>query len=225
MRAVVILGSPRMERGNTAMILNPFIEGMEKEGAMVELVNTKKLKIRPCTCDFACWGSTPGHCHLKDDMQGLYPKLIDSNVWVFGIPYYCIMPGEMQDVLNRLVALTEPTIQPGGGAMYLTRRKELKLEHVVLVSTCYFWEIEQFDPLVAVMEKLCKILGVGAPFLLLRPHAGLLRNSPDAEKVLAAAKAAGRELVRTGAASEDTLRQVSGPLVSREDFVSMHEGA
>jgi multimeric flavodoxin WrbA len=40
MKVLAINSSPRMGRGNTALILNPFLEGMKGAGAEVELFYT-----------------------------------------------------------------------------------------------------------------------------------------------------------------------------------------
>jgi hypothetical protein len=227
MRAIAIQGSPEKERGTTAQVLNPFLEGMRSEGCQVDTYYSRGLKVKPCFGDFACWGKTPGECALKDDMQILYPKFRDADIWVFGVPYYCIMPGEVQNLLNRLVALTEPRIRSEGGVMVPTRRPELKVKHIVLVSTCYFWEPKQFDPLVSVFEKLGKILGVGPVELLLRPHASvfvqLLGSDPRADAVQTAAQAAGTMLVRGGSIPEELVRSIAQPLISREEFIRMHD--
>ena len=74
MKVLAINSSPRMDKGNTAMILNPFLEGMREAGSEVELFYTSKLNIKPCTGEFNCWIKTPGECYQKDDMQILYPK-------------------------------------------------------------------------------------------------------------------------------------------------------
>lgn len=42
MKVLAINGSPHMEVGNTAMILNPFLEGMKEEGSEVEVFYTRK---------------------------------------------------------------------------------------------------------------------------------------------------------------------------------------
>ena len=50
MKVIAINGSPRMEKGNTAMILTPFIQGVMDAGAEVELFYARRLKVKPCTC-------------------------------------------------------------------------------------------------------------------------------------------------------------------------------
>ena len=63
---LVINGSPKTDKGNTAFVVAPFIEGMKKGGATVELLYSKNQKIRPCTGCFNCWGETIGECFIKD---------------------------------------------------------------------------------------------------------------------------------------------------------------
>jgi len=76
MKAIAINGSPRMKKGNTAMILDSFLKGMKEAGATTELFYTMQLKIKPCTCGkMYCWNEEPGKCCIKDDMELLYPKL------------------------------------------------------------------------------------------------------------------------------------------------------
>ena len=69
MKVLAINGSPHMGEGNTAMILNPFLEGMKEAGADVDLFYTRKVKIGPCNGDMSCWFVNPGTCGQKDDMQ------------------------------------------------------------------------------------------------------------------------------------------------------------
>jgi multimeric flavodoxin WrbA len=86
MKVIAVNSSPNAGRGNTAVILDPFLEGMREAGAEVELLYTKKLKIKPCRGDLNCWLRTPGECSQKDDMEAVLPKLRDSDVMVFATP-------------------------------------------------------------------------------------------------------------------------------------------
>jgi len=60
MKVLAINSSSQMGKGSTAQILIPFIEGMTKAGAKVEIYYTQKLNIKPCTGIFQCWYKTPG---------------------------------------------------------------------------------------------------------------------------------------------------------------------
>ena len=60
MRVLAFNCSPKMDKGNTAMILTPFLDGMREAGATIEIFYTRKLKIRPCSGEFNCWFKTPG---------------------------------------------------------------------------------------------------------------------------------------------------------------------
>lgn len=81
--------SPLKERGNTNLILAPFLEGITDEVAEVELYYTHDLEISPCRGDLACWTTTPGRCAIEDDMRWLLSKLREADAWVLASPVYC----------------------------------------------------------------------------------------------------------------------------------------
>lgn len=104
-KVVAINGSPKMEKGRTAKILTPFLEGMEKAGAAVELFYARRLNVTPCDGEFYCWNKKPGKCYIEDSMQSLYPKLREADILVLATPVYIPLPGEMQNLINRIVLL------------------------------------------------------------------------------------------------------------------------
>ncbi|MBU0623710.1 MAG: flavodoxin family protein, partial [Candidatus Thermoplasmatota archaeon] len=199
---IAVNSSPKMNKGNTALVLKPFLEGMRSEGAEVELFYTKKLDIKPCTGEFKCWGKTPGKCYIKDDMQRLLPKFRNAEIWVLAIPVYVPMPGEMQNLINRLMPLFESAVVVRNGRMFPRMSKDVKLKKIVLVSTASFWEVENFDALVGTVEKISETCGVDFAGALLRPHADVFarmtRDGRGANEVLVAAKQAGSSLIAKG---------------------------
>jgi multimeric flavodoxin WrbA len=62
MKTLAFNGSPKTDKGNTSLILTPFLEGMKEVGSEVELFYTKKLKINPCQGESNCWIKHPGRC-------------------------------------------------------------------------------------------------------------------------------------------------------------------
>jgi len=225
---IVVNSSPKMDKGNTALVLKPFLEGMRSEDAEVEIFYTKKLAIKPCTGEFKCWGKSPGKCYIKDDMHRLLPKFRDAEIWVFAIPVYVPMPGEMQNLFNRLMPLFENTVVVRNGRMFPRMSKDVKLQKIVLVSTASFWEIENFDALVSSVEKISETCGVNFAGALLRPHADVFarmaRDGRDANDILVAARQAGIGLIAKGRISPRIMMAVSAPLVPFEDFLKEVSG-
>lgn len=86
MKVLAFNASPLMEKGNTALLMAPFLEGMREEGCEVELFYTCRLRVKPCLGDRACWTKTPGKCVQNDDVKMLLPKIQRADVIVFATP-------------------------------------------------------------------------------------------------------------------------------------------
>ena len=112
MKVLAFNYSPKMDKGNTALILNPFLEVIREAGVEVELFYIRKLKINPCWGGFTCYLKTPGECWQKDDMQMLYPKLCQADIIVFGTPVYAgWFPAPMKNLFDRINGLYEPFLK------------------------------------------------------------------------------------------------------------------
>ncbi len=215
--------SPRMDKGNTALILNPFIQGMRDAGAQVKVMYSKRLDIKPCTGEFRCWSGTPGSCYIKDDMAEVLEEMRISDYWVFGVPVYAKLPGEVQNVLNRTMPLLDERVVVRGRALLPGIRDELKLKKVVLVSSCGFWGLENFELVIDIMEFVAKAFGSKMARPLLRPSADMLRpggaDRQTIKTILEAARKAGSELATAGEITTKTARLVQMPFMSRDEFL------
>ena len=85
LRLVGIFGSPRRD-GNSDILLNSAIKGAESSGAGVEKIIIRDLKIAPCNSCGGCWEK--GDCVINDDMQKIYPKLVDADGIIVASPIY-----------------------------------------------------------------------------------------------------------------------------------------
>ena len=226
MKVVAINSSPRMERGNTALILNPFLEGMKDAGAEVELFYTRKLEVKPCLGCFDCWLKTPGRCIQSDDMDWLLPKMNEADIWVFATPLYVDgVTGPLKGLMDRLLPSIQPIIEIRKGRCRHPRR-EGEGGKLVLVSNCGFWEMENFDPLLVHMKALCENASRDFAGALLRPHGEALKDmaeqgAPAVGEVFEAARKAGRETVEKGSIGEETLRTVGQELMPKEAYSQM----
>jgi multimeric flavodoxin WrbA len=225
MRVVAINGSPKMDKGTTALILAPFLEGMRGSGAEVELFYTRKLKINPCLGDFRCATHTGGTCIQKDDMQMLHPKLCEADIWVMATPVYVSgMTGPLKNLIDRiLIPLGEPQLALREGHCRHPLRKEAKGGKVVLVSTCGYWEMDNFDLLLAHIEAFCEHAERKFAGALLRPHGPALRpmmeRGAPVANIFEAAREAGRQLIENQAMAAETLDRVSQALLPLEAYV------
>ena len=220
MKVLAFNGSPKMGKGNTALILNPFLEGMRDAGAEVELFYTRKLKINPCTGELLCWGKMPGQCHISDDMQLLYPKLRKTNILVLATPVYIPLPSEMQNFINRLITLMNPVLEMRAGRTRARFRQDVKISKIVLVSTCDWWEKGNFGTVLRIVDEIAEDVSVEFAGAVLRPHANFLReNNEKTRNVLKEAKQAGYQLVKKGRMSPETLKVVSCELISLEKYM------
>lgn len=225
MKVLAINSSSQMGKGNTAQILNHFLEGLREAGAEVEIFYTQKLNIKPCTGIFQCWYKTPGKCYINDDMQMMYPKLREADIWVFGVPVYLEMPGKMQILLNRIMPIAGESVVVRDGRMFPTLRKEVKLRKVVLVSSSGFWGTENFTILLRFMERLTKTMNVEFAGALLRPHAFIMKERQQQIVILEAAKKAGKQLINEGQISHKILETIKQPLISLETLHRRYEKA
>lgn len=85
MKVLGIYGSPRRD-GNTDLLLKELLRGCREEGAEIEEVFLRELKINPCLEIYAC--KKEGKCPLSDDMQPLYDKLADADVIALASPVF-----------------------------------------------------------------------------------------------------------------------------------------
>lgn len=225
MKVVAINGSPLTDKGNTHVILKPFLEGMKEAGAEVEVIFPKKLNIKPCQGDFHCWFNRPGECFQKDDMQEVLPKLAEANIWVLASPLYVDgVSGIMKNLLDRVIPLAEPWIELRDGHCRHPRRdKAAQGGKLALVSNCGFWELDNFDSMVHHMKAICKNLDFEYAGALLRPHGGgmrdMLKMGMPMDDILDAAKEAGRQLIQEGAMSQATLDIVSRELMPLDVYL------
>jgi len=106
MKILGISGSPR-KNGVTVAMLDEVLKAAKGDGAEVELYSVSGKNIQPCD---GCWGCRgTGKCHIKDDMQELYDKMVGADGIIFGTPvYFWGMTAQAKAVMDRTIALNQP---------------------------------------------------------------------------------------------------------------------
>jgi multimeric flavodoxin WrbA len=145
-RVLGVIGSPR-RNGNTHILVSRFLDGALSEGADVDTVFLGDLQIKECDGCHACWKGKS--CSKNDDMLGLYPRLIDSDILVFGTPVYWYGPTAlMKCFIDRLVYFNCPENRSkirGKSAVIIVPFEDESLETARLV-------VEFFEKSLAYLE-------------------------------------------------------------------------
>lgn len=108
MKILILNGSPRPD-GNTAAMVNAFVNGAAEGGHEITVVPVCRKKISGCLACEYCHTKGNGRCIQQDDMQEIYPVLEEAEMIVLASPvYYHSFTGQLQCAVNRIYALDKP---------------------------------------------------------------------------------------------------------------------
>jgi len=103
MKVLGVMGSPRIV-GNTDLLLDAALNGARSEGAEAEKIIIDKLNISPCREYYGCLKD--GNCVIRDDMDSLYPKLLEADCIVIASPmFFYGVTAQLKAVIDRSQAL------------------------------------------------------------------------------------------------------------------------
>jgi multimeric flavodoxin WrbA len=106
-KIVIVKGSPRRE-GNSATLAEQVAEGARSVGAQVESFYLHHMDIHACDACDACHSEPYRGCIIDDDMQILYPKLLDADGIVIASPvYWFTVSAQTKLFMDRCYALVE----------------------------------------------------------------------------------------------------------------------
>jgi len=98
-----IMGSPRI-KGNTDLLLDEALKGAQSQEAETEKIILDKLKIAPCREYYGCLKD--GNCVIRDDMDDIYPKLLDADAIVVASPiFFYTVSAQVLAFISRCQAL------------------------------------------------------------------------------------------------------------------------
>jgi multimeric flavodoxin WrbA len=209
--------------GFRSLLLEPFIEGLKMAGAEVELVDTSGLYIEPCRgCTKDILYESDGTCKCQDDMQKLYPKFRESDIWVFATP--ANMNGSLNILMNILDRL-EPLFQlPDEFPDFDFPNDDIQQKgKMVLISASCTNENDGYQCMVGHFQDMSKVFAREFAGAILRPQAEAIpllntMNVPIND-VSSAAKKAGYELVTEGKIKTETLSKISRQLLPEDSFL------
>ncbi|MHA1909536.1 MAG: flavodoxin family protein [Candidatus Thorarchaeota archaeon] len=107
MSRILILNGSARRNGNSLYLINQLNDILVKNGEVPEILHLHQLNVKPCKGCFWCYKGFPLRCvQDDDDMNKLYPKIIEADTIVIASPVYWFnYSGQLKLFIDRLVAL------------------------------------------------------------------------------------------------------------------------
>ncbi|MBW1814210.1 MAG: NAD(P)H-dependent oxidoreductase [Deltaproteobacteria bacterium] len=105
MLALGLFGSPR-KKGNTAFLLNAFLEEIERHGVQTQTIDVCKMNIQPCKGCAYC--EKYGFCVIDDDdmRSVIYPLLRKADIVITATPiFFYSATAQLKALIDRSQAL------------------------------------------------------------------------------------------------------------------------
>lgn len=222
MKIIAINAAPRMEAGNTQMILNPFLIGARDQGAQIDLALLGRKTIEPCIGCFTCYAKTPGVCIHDDMMPSLIERIRRADMLVLATPVYLDgMTNLAKICIDRFVPFLDPHFEEDGEGLRHPLRWDFP-KKLFLVSVCGYPGLHNFDPLVMHVKRIARNLHSDYIGSILRPAVFSILMKPKypdrVRAVLDAVRLSGEELVRYGAVSQFTQAKVAADICSIKEL-------
>jgi multimeric flavodoxin WrbA len=148
MKVLGILGSPRRE-GNSEILLDEALRGASDNGGLCEKVILRDLKITPCLEIYKC--AEDGVCAIQDEMQGLFPKIIQAERLLLASPiFFYSVPALAKAMIDRCQSLwakkyilklpVSPIAERKGAFISVAATRGKKLFDGVRLTVKYFFD-------------------------------------------------------------------------------------
>jgi len=205
----------------TEKMLDLCLEGMGRD-IEVTRFHPHKMNIGPCTSCWSCWGKKqPGICVQRDDFDKILAAYKRADYVIFAAPLYVFdFPATVKNVIDRFFILLDPSQIEFQGNMTTHPKRFERHPKAVLISSCGFPEIENFEILSRHFRLICEHMGWAWSGELLISAAGAANAPVLFDRKYELLKKAGGELVQ-GAISPQTTEEIAAPVITAEDYRRM----
>lgn len=224
MKALVLNGSPNTDYGITAKILTPFLKGLKQVGCEVNIFNTAHLNITPCSGKLICWKKKTEQCIHHDDVGEILQNIKNSEIIVIASPVHSDgVTGTLKNLFDRMIPLKQAKFTEKNGRCRHINFYNSQKSKVVFISTCGFYEMENFYPIVNHIKAICDNYEFEFSGSLLRPHSLLLKRVENrrTKDILLASFLAGKNFLKKGYISHDFQIRVSQEITSKEIYLDI----
>ena len=224
MKITVFNGSPKAEKGNTHIMVLPFLEGARASGAETENIFLVHQKIHYCTACYSCWLKTPGRCAINDDMGELLAKVYASDIVVFATPLYVDnVTGIMKTFMDRLIPAAEPYFNKDENGE-CRHKSTQKVPKIMVISNCGFPEQSHFQVLKLLFRRIARNMNTELIAEIYRGGGAVLSEKNfwlggTIRRYKELVRKAGGQIVRDQRISQGLQEELEKPLVTDEQYI------
>lgn len=219
MKTLIINGSLKGEASHSYMVASRFARGIEATAdAQTEVIELKNMNISHCVGCFGCWKVTPGQCVIRDDMDIIRDKIMESDNIILSFPLYFFgVSSKMKTMLDRLLPFKMPykgRHATEDNLLIMDYRYDFSDKRLILVSSCAHSSTDiVYDSVTREFDMICGKDNYTKVFCPQGEILELDQMKPILNKYLNGVEDAGKEFGINRKLSEETARKVCAPLI------------
>lgn len=219
MKTLIINGSLKGEASHSYMVASRFARGIEATAdAQTEVIELKNMNISHCVGCFGCWKVTPGQCVIRDDMDIIRDKILESDNIILSFPLYFFgVSSKMKTMLDRLLPFKMPykgRHATEDNLLIMDYRYDFSDKRLILVSSCAHSSTDiVYDSVTREFDMICGKNNYTKVFCPQGEILELDQMKPILNKYLNGIEDAGKEFGINRKLSEETARKVCAPLI------------
>lgn len=219
MKTLIINGSLKGEASHSYMVASRFARGIEATAdAQTEVIELKNMNISHCVGCFGCWKVTPGQCVIRDDMDIIRDKIMESDNIILSFPLYFFgVSSKMKTMLDRLLPFKMPykgRQATEDNLLIMDYRYDFSDKRLILVSSCAHSSTDiVYDSVTREFDMICGKDNYTKVFCPQGEILELDQMKPILNKYLNGIEDAGKEFGINRKLSEETARKVCAPLI------------
>lgn len=219
MKTLIINGSLKGEASHSYMVASRFARGIEATAdAQTEVIELKNMNISHCVGCFGCWKVTPGQCVIRDDMDIVRDKIMESDNIILSFPLYFFgVSSKMKTMLDRLLPFKMPykgRHATEDNLLIMDYRYDFSDKRLILVSSCAHSSTDiVYDSVTREFDMICGKDNYTKVFCPQGEILELDQMKPILNKYLNGIEDAGKEFGINRKLSEETARKVCAPLI------------
>ena len=219
MNTLIINCSLKGEASHSYMVASRFARGIEATAdAQTEVIELKNMNISHCVGCFGCWKVTPGQCVIRDDMDIIRDKIMESDNIILSFPLYFFgVSSKMKTMLDRLLPFKMPykgRHATEDNLLIMDYRYDFSDKRLILVSSCAHSSTDiVYDSVTREFDMICGKDNYTKVFCPQGEILELDQMKPILNKYLNGIEDAGKEFGINRKLSEETARKVCAPLI------------